>query len=146
MGQGLTKQKHMSVVVACQGVFDVLNCYFFLETAHGWFGWWWQVWWGTRLGCWFRKKLMRATQKEAKQSCKKMGLFFRNKLFFLYCFFLFFFRKSATIQCARWAEKHTRFLGGNALPESNARAHLKHREKTHSGLSLLIQRRRHLPS
>ena len=27
MKQGLTKQKHMFVVVACQGVFDVLNSY-----------------------------------------------------------------------------------------------------------------------
>ena len=36
----------------------------------------------------------------------------------------FFFWKSATIQCARWAEK-THVLFGNALHKSNARAHLR---------------------
>ena len=33
-------------------------------------------------------------------------------------------------------KKNTCFLGGNALPKSNARAHLKQREK-HSGLMLV---------
>ena len=45
-----------------------------------------------------------------------------------------FFRKWAAIQCARWAEKNTCFFG-NALPKSNAHAHLKQRKK-HSGLGI----------
>ena len=39
-----------------------------------------------------------------------------------------FSQKSATIQCARWVEKKHMFFGGNALPKSNARAHLKQRK------------------
>ena len=47
-----------------------------------------------------------------------------------------FFQKSATIQCARWAEKKTHIsFFGNALPKSNVRAHLRQRQK-HSGLTL----------
>ena len=64
-------------------------------------------------------------------------LFPEMKLFFSECFCYLpkltgFFRKSAKIQCARWAEKNTCFFG-NARPKSNARAHIKQREK-HSGL------------
>ena len=56
-------------------------------------------------------------------------------LIFLECFFLFtkllfVFRKSATIQCARWAEKKHMFFVGNARSKSNARTHLKQRKKT----------------
>ena len=65
----------------------------------------------------------------------------RNKLGFFGMFFLYheincFFRKSATNQCARWAEKNTCFFG-NALPISNARSHLKQRRK-HSGLTIVV--------
>ena len=77
---------------------------------------------------------MRATKKTSKKkhSWKKVFLFPEMNLFFFGMFFYLpklnvFFRKSATIQCARWAEK-THF--GNALPKSNARAHLKQRKKT----------------
>ena len=31
MEQGLTKQMHKSVVVACQAVFDVVSCHIFSE-------------------------------------------------------------------------------------------------------------------
>ena len=62
----------------------------------------------------------------------------RNELVFFEMFFYppkltVFSLKSATIQCARWAEK-THVFVVNALPKSNARAHLKQRKK-HSGLN-----------
>ena len=67
---------------------------------------------------------MRATKKKQanKHSWKTVFLSIERNVFF----------KSATIQCARWSEKNT-FFFGNALPKSNARAHLKQRKK-HSGL------------
>ena len=59
-------------------------------------------------------------------------------LFFSECFFYLpkltrFFRKSATIKCARWAEKKHMVFFGNTRPKSNARAQ-RNTEKKHSGL------------
>ena len=74
---------------------------------------------------------MRATSQK-KHSWKKKKILKLN-CFFPECFFIhqnkmFFFRKSATIQCARWAEKNHAFFG-NVRPKSNLRAHLKQRKK-----------------
>ena len=67
-----------------------------------------------------------------------MNLFFFRNVFFIHRNQMGFFRKSATIQCARWAEK-THVFFGNARPKSNARAHLKQRKK-HSGLRHVCMR------
>ena len=78
---------------------------------------------------------MRATEKTSKKNIAgKIFVISRNELVFFLMFFLFseidsFFRKSATIECVRWAEKIHVFFG-SARPKCNARAHLKQRKKT----------------
>ena len=74
---------------------------------------------------------MRATKKASKKkrSWEKYIWSYEKNLFFLRMFFYLpkltvFFRKSAAIQYAHM------FFFGNALPKSNARAHLKQRKNT----------------
>ena len=64
---------------------------------------------------------MRATKKTNKKNHSWKNVFFYlQKLNVI-------FRKSATIQCARWTEINACFFG-NARPKSNARAPLKQRK------------------
>ena len=82
---------------------------------------------------------MRATKKQAKKNIAGKEKLSPEINFFSKCFLylpkLTVFRKSSTIQCARWAGKKHMFFFSNALPKCNALAHLKQRKK-HSGLTL----------
>ena len=80
----------------------------------------------------FKKKLTRATEKTSNKKNIAGKIFFVSRDKLLSPEIDRFFRKSATIDNARWAEKNTCFFG-SARHKSNARAHLKQRKK-HSGL------------
>ena len=71
---------------------------------------------------------MRAIKKQTNKNIAEMNLFFFG-MFFLSTEIKCFFRKSATIQCARLAEKNPHVFFGKARPSSDARAHLKQRKK-----------------
>ena len=84
---------------------------------------------------------MRATKKTSKKNIAgKIFFISQNSLGFCPEFFLsheidwfFFEKRQQSNACA--GQKKTHVFFGNARPESNARAHLKHRKK-HSGLTM----------
>ena len=81
----------------------------------------------------FRKLTIITVKKKQKKNITEFFFFLEMKLVFFGMFFYLpklndFFRKWATIQSARWAEKNTCFFG-NARSKSNARAHLRQRKK-----------------